>query len=314
MTEQHLMPNAVGTASDETIAGRPAVCILNPASRRGRHLRATVERALADGRAELALTDAPGAAERIAAEAAIAGRGVVVVGGDGTVAEAANGILACGARVPLGVVPAGNGNDYALRALKLPKDPARALEIALAGNPRAMDVGQVNGRYFVNVLGVGIDANIAAAAERMKRLRLLRGQALYYTASLRELLFFYSRCPELTVTCDGQPGERRLYALAAVSIGPSYGGGFAINPQADPTDGLFDVCAIWKPSRLRALRLLTLVQKGRHLGKREVAHVHAHTVTLEAAQPIYAHLDGEVIRGQRFEARILPEALLVRQP
>jgi diacylglycerol kinase (ATP) len=272
-----------------------------------------MERALAGGRGELALTDAPGAAERIAGEATRAGRGVVVVGGDGTIAEAANGMLASGARVPLGIVPAGNGNDYALRALKLPRDPAKALEIALAGTPHAMDVGQVNDRYFVNVLGVGIDANIAAAAERMKRLRLLRGQALYYAASLRELLFFYSRCPELTVTCDGQAGEKRRYALAAVSVGPSYGGGFLINPRADPNDGLFDVCAIWKPWRGRALRLMTLIQHGQHLDQREVTHMRARTVTLEAAQPIYAHLDGEVLKGPRFEARLLPGALLVRQ-
>jgi diacylglycerol kinase (ATP) len=268
---------------------------------------------LAGGHGELALTDAPGAAERIASEAAQAGRSVVVVGGDGTIAEAANGILVGGKRVSLGIVPAGNGNDYALRALKLPGDPAKALEIALAGTPHAMDVGQVNDRYFVNVLGVGIDANIAAAAERMKRLRLLRGQPLYYTASLREILFFYSRCPELAVTYDGQASEKRHYALAALSIGPSYGGGFLINPQADPTDGLFDVCAIWKPWRGRALRLMTLIQHGRHLDQREVTHVRARAVTLEAAQPIYAHLDGEVLTGRRFEARILPGALLVRR-
>ena len=217
-----------------------------------------------------------------------------------------------GARVPLGIVPAGNGNDYALRAVKLPADPTRALVVALAGTPRAMDVGMVNGRYFVNVLGVGIDANIAAAAERMKRLPLLRGQALYYTASLRELLFHYSRAPDLSITVDGQQTERRHYALAAVSLGPTYGGGFVINPSADPTDGLFDVCAIWKPGRLRALRLMTLVQRGRHLDQPEVKYLRARTVTLESPQPIYAHLDGEVLTSARFEAALLPGALLVR--
>lgn len=292
----------------------PPLVVLNPASGRGRHLRKAIERALASGRGELVLTDAPGAAERIAARAAGEGRGVVAVGGDGTIAEVANGILASGASVPLGIIPAGNGNDYAYNTLHLPTDLPGALEMALTGTPVAMDVGRVNGRYFVNSLGVGIDANIAAAAERLKRVPLLRGQGLYWAASLRELLFHYNRCPELLVTIDGQTDERRLYALAAVSVGPTYGGGFKINPGADPRDGLFDICAIWKPRLSRALRLLPMIEKGKHLDQPEVKRARARQILLEAMRPIHAHLDGEVITAERFDARILPGALLVRQP
>jgi len=292
---------------------QPPVVILNPASKRGRRLRRWLRRALAKGRGELVLTDAPRAGERIAAEAARAGRAVVAVGGDGTVAEAANGILASGRGVPLGIVPAGNGNDYAFHTLGLPRDVRRALEVALAGTPVAMDVGRVNGRYFVNSLGVGIDANIAVAAERMKRIPFLRGQALYYTASLRELIFHYDRCPRLAVSHDDEVRPQREYAMAAVGLGPTAGGGFLFNPGADPRDGLFDVCMIVKPSQMRALRLLPLVEQGKHVDQPEVTRVRARTVTLEADGPIHAHLDGEVISAPRFEARILPAALLVRR-
>ncbi|HEX6123165.1 MAG TPA: diacylglycerol kinase family protein, partial [Ktedonobacterales bacterium] len=292
---------------------RSPVFILNPASRHGRRIRRPLERALTGGHGELALTDARGAAERLAAQAALSGRAIVAVGGDGTIAEVANGILASGASVPLGIIPAGNGNDYAYRTLHLPADLPHALEIALTGTPVAMDVGQVNGRYFVNALGVGIDANIAAAAEQMKNIPLLRGQALYYAASLRELLFHYDRCPELTIAADGRSDDRRLYALAAVSIGPTYGGGFQINPGADPRDGLFDVCTIWKPKRSRALRLLPMVEKGQHLSEPEVKRFHAREVVLESAGTINAHLDGEIMRAARFEASLLPRRLLVRQ-
>ncbi len=294
---------------------RPVV-ILNPTSDRGRagHLRHALEQALANGRGDLVVTTAPREAERLATEAGLAGRDVVAVGGDGTITEVANGVLASGRRVTLGVVPAGSGNDYAYETLRLPRDPLRALDIALTGQPLAMDVGIVNGRYFLNSLGVGIDANIAAAAEELKRLPFMRGQTLYWAASLRELLFHYDQCPELIVTRDGQIDESRLFALAAVSIGPTYGGGFRINPDADPRDGWFDLCTIWKPSLPRALRLLPMVEKGRHLTQPEVKRTRVRAVTLEAKQPIFAHLDGEVTKASHFEARILPGALLVRQP
>jgi diacylglycerol kinase (ATP) len=312
MTDQQPLPATAAVAA--AAESRPPIVILNPACRYGRRIRPIIEGALKGRAGELALTEAAGAAEKLAADAATNGRSIVVVGGDGTVAEVANGILTSGARVPLGIVPAGNGNDYALRTLHLPKDPQSALEIALQGRAIPMDAGQVNGRYFVNDMGVGIDANVAAAAERMKRIPFLRGQPLYYTASLRELLFHYNEIPELTVVCDSEASERRLYALVAASIGPTYGGGFRINPRADPHDGLFDVCAIWKPSRLRALRLLTMIQHGTHLNEPEVKLLRAHEVVLEAQRPIHGHLDGEVITAQRFEAHILPGALLVRQP
>lgn len=295
--------------------GAPPLVILNPQSNVGRaaRLRKPLEKALAAGKGDLVLTQAPRDAERLAQEAAASGRDVVVAGGDGTINEAANGVLSSGRRVSLGIIPAGSGNDYACETLKLPRDPLRALEIALRGEPRAMDVGRVNGRYFLNAFGVGLDANIAAAAEKLKRYPFMRGQTLYWTASLRELIFHYKLCPRLTVQYDEQPSEQREYAVAAVSIGPTYGGGFRINPDADPRDGLFDLCTIWKPSLPRALRLLPMVEKGKHLREKEVARARVRHVVMESDHLIHAHLDGEVILERRFEARILPGALLVRQ-
>jgi YegS/Rv2252/BmrU family lipid kinase len=294
----------------------PPVVILNPTGNRGKtaRLRAPIERALADGRGELAITYTAREAELRGVEAAQSGRGVVAVGGDGTVAVIANALLAAGSRGPLGIVPAGSGNDYAYETLRLPHDPLAALEIALNGPAPAMDVGWVNGRYFLNCLGVGIDANVAAAAEDLKRYPFMRGQVLYWASSLRELLFHYDRCPELRVTLDGQADESRLYALVAVSIGPTAGGGFRLNPGADPRDGYFDVCLVWKPSQLRALQLLPMVEKGTHIDQPEVKRARVQAVNLVSAKPIYAHLDGEVITASSFEARILPQALLVRQP
>ncbi|HEU5440845.1 MAG TPA: diacylglycerol kinase family protein [Ktedonobacterales bacterium] len=306
----------MGESSAAQAGSAMPVIILNPTSAggRARRLRPLLERAVRQGRAELLLTKGPRDAERIAREAASVGRDVIAVGGDGTASEVANGLLAAGTGVTLGIVPCGTGNDYAHRTLGLPADPARALEIALTGVPLAMDVGLLNDRYFTNSVGVGIDANINVAANNLKRVPLLRGQALYWAASLTELIFHYNRCPELTVEVDGEPPTSRTYALAALTLGPTYGGGFEINPGADPRDGLLDLCTLAKPSQLRALRLLPLVEKGQHLDQPEVTQRRVRAVTMAAVGPIYAHIDGEVMRAARFEARVVPGALRVRQP
>jgi diacylglycerol kinase (ATP) len=295
-----------------------AVVILNPAANHGRatRIRPLVERALAGGRGELVLTARPRHGEDIAREAAQRGRPVVIVGGDGTLAEAANGILSARqpATVPLGIVAAGNGNDYAWNTLKLPRDPAAALEVALGGEIATVDAGMVNERFFVNSLGVGIDANIAAAAGELKRYPFLQGKTLYWAASLREIIFHYDRCPWLKVYPDGEETDGHLYALSAITVGPTYGGGFRINPQADIHDGLFDLCTIVKPPKLRALRLLGMVSKGQHVTQPEVHMRRVRSIVLESQEPVFAHLDGEVIKAARFEAKVLPGALHVRVP
>lgn len=311
----------------------PPLLILNPASAHGssRALRQLLRSLQRTFRVELVETAHAGHATNLAQEAAGSGRPVVAIGGDGTISEAAAGILAASRPVPLGIVPAGNGNDYAYGTLGLPHDIRKALAIALNGSPRAVDVGYVNDRVFVNAMGVGIDANIAAAAEAMKGVPLLRGHLLYMAASLRELLLHYDLCPSLRVTFGQEvteeyppsatPSDRAddrpltaTYALAAVTLGATYGGGFHISPGADPSDGAFDVCLVDKPRLLRALQLLRRIERGNHYDEPEVHHFHARTLTLHADTPLYAHVDGEVLLQARFHVRLQPAALLVRYP
>ncbi|HEX8731257.1 MAG TPA: diacylglycerol kinase family protein [Ktedonobacterales bacterium] len=288
--------------------------ILNPVSNNGRaaRLRRPLERALTGGRGELALTTARGDATRLAAEAARAGRPVVAVGGDGLIHEAAEGVLSSGVTVPFGVIPAGNGNDFATYVAFAPTDMTHALEVALTAPIQMMDVGVINGRHFVNAISVGLDANVSIASERFKRLGF-RGQALYMTSALSELLFHYDGCPTLTVQCDDAEPIHHEFVLVAVSIGPAYGGGFMINPGADPQDGLFDVCIIRKPHVLRALRLLPVVERGEHLSEPEVTIVRARRVSLATAKPANSQEDGEISSDTRFEVAIRPGALALRR-
>src|SRR5215469_13602421 len=165
--------------------------ILNPASNRGdmAECRAVARTRAQREHAEYVETTKRGEARELARGAAEEGRPVIVVGGDGCVHEAVNGILSSGRRVPLGIVAAGSGNDFAWNTLRLPRDPVQALERAFAGNLVNVDAGCVNERYFANAFSVGLDADIAVAAHHLKRWPLMSGERLYYGASLKQLLF-----------------------------------------------------------------------------------------------------------------------------
>ena len=299
-------------------SGNPIV-ILNPAANRGnmgQYRTLLRQRLQQEPRAEYVETTRPGEAQERAQQAAQDGRPVIVVGGDGSVHEVVNGLLKAGRRVPLGIVAAGSGNDYAWNTLKLPHDPVGAIERAFTGRLVDSDAGIVNGRYFANSFSVGLDADIAVAAGKMKKIPFMSGQRLYYSSTIRQLLFGYQRCPWLTFTLEGneQGGEAsvRRFVLMAVTNGPTYGAGFRINPTADYSDGLLDVCTISYTPLLRALKLLPQVQKGEHDGLPEVTFYRTRSIHIESKKAVNIQMDGETTSATSFDAKILPGALWVR--
>ncbi len=298
--------------------GKPLV-ILNPAANRGKmdKHRAVVRSRAEREQAGYVETMRQGEAQELAMIAAKEGRSVIIVGGDGSVHEVVNGILSSGRRVPLGIVGAGSGNDFAWSTLKLPQDPAAAIERAFNGKLVEVDAGIVNGRYFANSFSVGLDADIAVAADHMKNIPLMSGLRLYYITTLKQLLFGYHRCPWLSFKLydsDGQTREMQTkrFVLMAVTNGPTYGAGFRINPNADHTDGLFDVCTIDYTPLLRALRLLPIVKRGEHGGLPEVTFYLAKSVSIESRNSVNMQLDGETSHSRSYHVKILPAALLVR--
>ncbi len=298
--------------------------LLNPTANRGNMnfhrtlLRNRLSGELGAQSTEYVETTRAGEAQERAMLAAKEGRPIIIVGGDGSLHEAVNGILAAGRRVPLGIIPAGSGNDYAWNTLKLPRDPVVAVERAFNGQLIDSDAGIVNGRYFANSFSVGLDADIAVTASWLKKYPLMSGERLYYTSTVRQLLFGYNKCPWLTFDLDANTAQAQQkkvqtrYVLMAVTNGPTYGAGFRINPTADHTDGLFDVCTIDYTPLPRALRLLPVVQKGEHSNLPEVAFYHAKTVHVESRFPIHIQMDGETTSATIFDAKILPGALWVR--
>ncbi len=296
----------------------PSLVILNPAANRGKmqHFRNVVQPVAASNGAEYVESASARDASERARAAATAGRSVIVVGGDGAINEVVNGILAARVIVPLGIVPAGSGNDFAWNTLKLPHMLADAVRIAFTGTPAPADAGVANGRYFANSFSVGLDADVAKAAERLKRYPFMSGAALYYTSSLRQLFFAYRQCPSLTLEIDGEcvtgPDLAR-HVIVAITNGPTYGGGFRINPTADYIDGVMDICAVRYMPRMRAVNLLPVVKRGEHDGQPEVRFFRAREVHITCPAGVNAQMDGELMRATEYTVRILPGALMVRR-
>ena len=186
------------------------------------------------------LTRAPGHATDLAREAVASGADVVVaVGGDGTVNEVARGVIGT-ARRPRASSPSGSGNGLA-RALRLPLDPARALEALECGVVRAMDVGRLNGRPFLNVAGIGFDAVVGHAFHERGKRGGRRGLLGYVHLSLRELIAY--RPTPLALECGGERLEIAPFVVTFAN-GTQYGSGAVLNPGARLDDGRLEIVVL----------------------------------------------------------------------
>lgn len=232
-------------------------------------------------------------------------RAVVAVGGDGTVHLALQQALA--AAVPLGIIPAGTGNDGA-RSLGLPRhDPVAAARVVLAGRTRPVDVGRArvaDGTTcdFLCVLSTGFDS---AVNERANAMSFPPGQAKYLRAVLAELRHF--RAAEYRVTIDGRTRDLRAM-LVTVGNGPSYGGGMRVCPQADLGDGLLDVLTLDEVAKLDFARTFPRVYRGTHVSHPMVSQQRGREITISAEGPI-AYADGERIGELPVQVQARPGAL-----
>jgi len=291
-----------------------SILAVNPTAGRGRAARLALEAEHAIratwGPVEVLTTTAPGTA--IAQVRAAVERGaerVLVLGGDGTLHEAANGLLSAsvGQTPPIGILPAGTGNDYAKMTGTVGLSPTEAVRRLAAGGVRRFDVGTAVGEYFLNSIGIGFDAEVARVVGRWK---WATGLPAYLAAVLQVLAKFTPL--ELTVEADSGSFSDRLLLLE-VAIGPCVGGGFRLTPDARWDDGLLDLCAIrhlWVPG---VLIRLPLVMLGRHTRLRHVRMQQARRVTIGSSQAtLRAQLDGELREvSVPLEIRLLPERLPV---
>jgi len=232
---------------------------------------------------------------------------LVVVGGDGS---AHQGVQFCAdSGVALAVVPAGTGNDLA-RTLGAPKDPLAATDALVAaikaGERTKIDLGRVaGGPWFAGVLCAGFDS---AVNERANRMRWPAGPRRYDLAILAELAKL--RPGRLCVVEDGTRTELDATQIAVGNI-PHYGGGIPICPDADPTDGLFDVTLVGRASRFDLIKMLPGLRTGNHVHHPIVTTSRAREVRLGEANGWIAYADGERIGPLPVEVSCVPEALTV---
>lgn len=286
--------------------------LVNPVSGAGRGLRAwhAVERALAERglTAHYQMTQGRGDATRLAAAACRNGYELVVgVGGDGTLQEIVNGLI--GPRgeclTVLGVIPGGTGNDFS-KMLGYPQDPVRALDVLLAGHMLCLDLGRANGRYYINIAGVGFDAEVAAFLNR--RPKRLPAVATYVYGVL--VMLFGYRPALLRLVMDTETLEQKCL-LVSVCNGHSHAGGMKMCPEAKPDDGMLDICVAGDLSRLETLFLLPKVFSGRHTAHPKVKLYKTRRIKIDSAQPLYVQADGEIFGQVPAEAEVVPKILRV---
>lgn len=241
----------------------------------------------------------------------------MAAGGDGTSNEVINGLKTAApeGRTPaLGILPVGRGNDFA-HAVGAPTS-LDAAAAALAGNHRrAIDIGRViggnhpEGRYFGSCVGVGFDAVGTIEAAKLPRW----GGFLSFLVAILKTIFLFPNGPTIRLDYDGQTLTTPTL-MVSVMNGRRLGGGFWMAPQAEPDDGLFDICVARQVSRRRILTLIPHFLRGTQATQKEILMLRARHITIEAVAGILpAHTDGEIIStdGKRLEIELLPHDLEV---
>ena len=292
------------------------VLVLNPISGDGAsgRLLPQLQEWIRRRNVELHVSTRRGHVEELTVEAVRAGADRVVgVGGDGTMQEVVNGLIAAGGG-SLGVVPVGRGNDLA-RSLALPLDPLAALDIALGPTTTPLDVGrairEAHLRHFIAAGGVGFDAQVSWTMAN-PRPWWKNGRAGYFAGTLDELRRFHNQ--RLRITLDTEAGREvvdHVSLMVAFANGPYYGGGMKICPEASLTDGLLDVCVVGDLSRLEALRELPGIYEARHVRNPKVRFYRCRWLLIEGDEPTRVHLDGEPWGTLPIRVEALPAAVHV---
>jgi diacylglycerol kinase (ATP) len=285
-----------------------ALAIVNPAA--GKGLGATLTSTIAAelGQAGLSVdvvtTPAPGEAARLASSAVEDGYTLVIaVGGDGTAMEVANGLV--GTDTALGLYPIGSGNDFS-RALGYPRARKRIGAFLASARPRRIDVGEVNGRVFLNAAGVGIDGYVA---ERVIAAARVVGPTLgYFVGALHGIATF--RPQRMRVVIDGVVREGPHMMVAACN-GTTFGSGMKVAPDAKLDDGVFDVIVGGDLGKWDSLVALAKIYRGTHVNGRTILAIRATSVDVELPAPLTAQIDGEIERTAGMRLRLRPHALTV---
>lgn len=257
-------------------------------------------------------TRCPGDGSRAARELAVAHDRLLVLGGDGTVMEAATGLADVGADLPIGILPAGTGNQLA-RALSIPLSPARAAAALHGATGRRIDAAVLNNRRRVGIgAGLGLDAAMIAGARG--GLKRALGPASYVVSATSAALSPV-RFP-LRAVVDGRVIERTASVAMVLNLGRLFDGLLEVAPGASLTDGLLDLVIVDARNLLDALTfsVAEILLRRRHADARWT-FAQGREISLQTDQAgVLAQADGDLIEPTPLALRVEPQALHLLMP
>lgn len=291
----------------------------NPTAQRGNGERATelvnhlLGQRIAQDRIDCMLSESAEHATQLAARTNA--NTIVVVGGDGIVHATVNGLMLRpkDERPALGLIPVGSGNDYA-RTLGMSEHIVQAVDQLVKASETPLDVGCCNGEYFVQTLSFGLDAAIALdTVERRKRTGK-KDMSLYFASGIDQLFHHLNTYQMQLVIENADVIEDSIY-LIAVQIGPTYGGGFRICPDADPADGVFDICYVRAPmSVAQGTFIFIRARNAHHTNFKNVKFSHGRSLDLTFDRRPAVQIDGEPLIADSYHVTIDQQAMRVLMP
>jgi len=236
---------------------------------------------------EIIYTNKPGEATTITKKYKDLKGVIFSVGGDGTLNEVLNGII--GSDNMLGVIPTGSGNDF-----------YKTIEKLYDLNP-CVDIGKINGRYFINVACFGVDAEVAKNTAIMKKKNVPASQI--YNASIIYTFFTY-KFKEIELKIK-DIAIKDKFTVVAICNGQYYGGGYRMATNASLTDNKFDIYYVDKIKKIEMPNLLVKVKNGIHEQLKIVHKVQSDCIVVQSENDIICNIDGETVIDKKFEVELI---------
>ena len=247
------------------------------------------------------ITQNPGHAKDIAAWYAEKGNyKIYSAGGDGTLNEVLNGMAGSGCS--LGVLPAGSGNDF-IKSIYKSRDYGDILEKTINGDVTPIDCGIINERYFINIMSVGLDAEVGYYSGIINKKLHLAGMLSYLLGIVVALIKGKIKFPVKLTFDDSETVETRI-ALAACTNGKYYGGGFIPVPTTEFNDGILDVCFVEAKSLPEILYLIPKYMKGKHTKMKGVNFRKIEKMSIESEDELKINVEGELFLAKKADIQI----------
>jgi diacylglycerol kinase (ATP) len=238
-------------------------------------------------------------------------RRVIVAGGDGTIEAVVRGLAK--SQTILGIIPMGTRNNLAA-SLNIPNDLTQAVRIVTEGEIGTIDLGKVNGHYFVEVVGIGLEATLFPCGDGVKE-----GVKNNYFTAIKSIFgglktFFEFTHHRLTLRLDGKRKRHPRTLQVNICNSPRYGVEFALAPDAKMDDGKLDVVYLDRPSKWDHLRHFLSAMRGQPFVHERLRTYQAATIQVKGYPPLEVHADGNCIGHTPITVEVVPKALQVLLP